>query len=249
MALFFSYCIVLESRLLGLLHTLSIYIKINNNGLWKTDLDFKKVETKLVSHWETIRPNVDKQLKTFDNTEVNKIKNPFSLKGIGEGVLLNGVQINENKRPKLVCGCPETGVHNVSLTVNTPSDLKTFEQFSTCSGDVYGCKSGEKDYTFCFPQDINKQDFVRYEVIQVGSDADAKFYGNTEMPEASECSPTEHVKGSINSSCVCELYIVLFPAKSECLFCQCKCFDSQNLSKLRNAFSLGEVLSDVSKNG
>lgn len=182
-----------------MLHTLSIFIKINNKGLWKTDFDFEKVETKLVSHWETIRPNVDKQLKAFDNTEVNQIKNHFSLTGIGEGVLLNGVQINENKQPNLgKCGCPETGVHNVTLT-NTPSELKTFEQHSTCSGDVYGCKSGEKDYTLCIPLEHNKQDFVRYEAIQVCSGENAKFYGNTEMPEADECSAT--FQGSMKRSC------------------------------------------------
>lgn len=173
------------------MHTFAIVIKIHNKVLWRPQFDFDMMESNLTKHWELLALNVDKKLKTINNTEVNELDEPFSLKGIGEGVLLNAVQLNNNKQ----CACPTTGVHNVNQS-NTPDVLEQFSKYSTCLGDVYGCKSGEMEYKICFPpQQLIKK---RYRTIQVGSESGNKFYGGRKMPKASSCFPSEHIEGKIS---------------------------------------------------
>lgn len=148
MALFASYCIVLEARILGLLQTLSVVIKIRHKGVWRPQYDFKEKESNLTKHWVFLTSNVESQLATFNNSElgkISKLKDLFKLKGIGEGVLLNAVQLNEKKE----CDCPKMGVHTI-YSNNTPSALTKFAEHSTCLGDVYDCKRGANEYLICF---------------------------------------------------------------------------------------------------
>lgn len=187
-ALFFSYCIVLEARILGLLQTLSVFIKIRSKAMWVSQYDFTEVEDTFSKGLASQTEKVETQLKAFDNTIETKPQEPFGLSGVGEGVILNAIQLDKDNK---VCSCPTTGVHKVYNNKTSAEVAKFSDEFlkhSYCSGDVYDCERGGHEYTFCFPEELDKKRFKRYKGVQVGSGTDTKIYPNGEMPEESDCS-------------------------------------------------------------
>uniref|UniRef100_A0A336MAG0 CSON008078 protein n=1 Tax=Culicoides sonorensis TaxID=179676 RepID=A0A336MAG0_CULSO len=146
-ALFVSFYMSLEARILGLLETLSVYIKLTDEKQWILLYNFNSTEKKLIDeHWPDIVTRTETELKTFDFIELGELDEYANLKGIGEGILVPLEQLYQDESCR---SCEELKQPRKLFDIQTVN----FQKYSKCTGEVYDCssnKTGAKIYDVCF---------------------------------------------------------------------------------------------------
>lgn len=180
---------------------MTVIVKLNNKEAWSSVFSFQSAEDRLINHWRTLESNIAVQLRSFNYEFLSFDEDEelddtfFAFQGIGEGVIVNAVQINHNKIPNTdnKCQCPTSGVHNIN---RNHGDLKDFvDKNVSCWGDLYGCQEAESEYQFCF----SGNNFKRYKAIQVGSNQNNIIPSKiSKMPKPKSCKPVSIVEGGFN---------------------------------------------------